>query len=535
MADFTDFRAKDFLEQVTLLRQVEAQNDVSAIPALFALHAAPLGDQSVDLAIINVLQSLLAHAEPQAVAGLASESPALRRLCLRTVGRYEFASALPVLLDMAARAASSPDDLQEILSALSRLKAPESLPLFRAHLDHPDPYISALCAEMLGLLRDARSLPRLAALVDAAEVIAGDDCPVTVFKAVGAFAAIGGDAALAYLTKKLHHKNPTARRAIHEALVKAGEAAVPFVAERFHSGDIDEKILSANVLGFIGHRSGADVLVAAQDRQACDHPNLRFAIYEALGRASSLKGLIFLLDGLAQTDPMILLAVVTALEANANPGVVKKITELLAAGGPQSGRIARAMADATATGLFAAVAQDPRLAERVVSEAVLCGDPDTLEAFATVLSGHGTPEATALALRLRAAKAAATPAKAAGTRRVLAVDDSRAMLAFYRNALPAMGFATVTAENGQTAWDILDGEESFDLIVADMNMPVMDGIELTRLVRGDMIHADTPILMATTESTGEQVELAERAGVTGFLKKPFTAEALHGEITRILG
>ncbi|QLA15773.1 response regulator [Desulfolutivibrio sulfoxidireducens] len=533
MDDFTDFRKKDFLEQVTLLRQAETQKDVSAIPALFALHAAPLGDQSVDLAVINVLQSLLAHGEAQAVAGLSSESPALRRLCLRTVGRYEFASALPVLLDMAAKAKSSPEDLQEILSALSRLRAPESLPVFRAHLDHADPYISALCAEMLGFLGDAQSLPRLAALVDAAEVIAGDDCPITVFKAVGAFAAIGGNAALSYLAQKIHHRNPTARRAIHETLVAAGEAAVPFVAERFHHGDPDERVLSANVLGFIGHKSGADVLVAAQDRQPIDHHNLRFAVYEALGRAASLKGLIFLIDGLAETDPMLLLAVVTALEANANPGVVKKIEEILGAGGPQARLIARAMADAMATGLFSAMAHNPRLTDLIVSEVTIRGDPETMEAFATALSALDAPEATAHAARLRATRTERTPAEA--RRRVLAVDDSRAMLAFYKRALPGMGFSTVTAEDGQSAWDILDGSESFDLIVADMNMPGMDGIELTRLVRGDMIHADTPVLMATTESTGEQVELAQRAGVTSFLKKPFTAEALRDELTRILG
>ncbi|MFZ5812518.1 MAG: HEAT repeat domain-containing protein [Thermodesulfobacteriota bacterium] len=532
MADFTDFRKKDFLEQITLLRQAEAEKDVSAIPVLFELHASPLGDQSVDLAVINVLQSLLVHGEAQTVAGLAATSPALRRLCLRTVGRYGFASALPVLMDMAARAAHDPDDLQEVLSALSRLRAPESLPLFRAHLDHPDPFISALCAEMLGLLGDARSLPRLAALVDAAEVISGDDCPITVFKAVEALAAIGGKTALTYLAKKMHHHNPTARRAIHEALVHAGKAAIPFVAERFHGGDLDERLLSANILGFIGHKSGADTLVAAQDRHPIDHPNLRFAVYEALGRAPSLKGLVFLLDGLSETDPVLLLAVITALEANANPGVVRTIAEMLEAGGPQAGRIARAMAEATATDLFVAVGQTPDLVGLIIDEVARCGDPDILEAFARVLSAQGTEEAAAHAARLRARRAGAAPD--AARRRVLAVDDSKAMLAFYKSVLPGLGFSTVTAENGQDAWDILDGSDCFDLIVADMNMPVMDGIELTRLVRGDMAHADTPILMATTESAGEQVELAQRAGVTGFLKKPFTVEALRSELSRIL-
>lgn len=528
-----DFRGKDFLEQITLLRDIEARQDVAAIPALLELHAAPLGDQSVDLAVINVLQAVLAESEPQAVAALASPSPAVRRLCLRTVGKFSFATALPTLLDMAAKAAT-PEDLQEILSALSRLHSPPSLPLFRTHLHHPDPLIGALCAETLGILGDTESLPRLAALVDAAEVIGGDDCPVTVFKAVGALAAIGGEPALTYLVTKIHHKNPTARRAIHEALIHAGQAAVPLVSRLLAEGDLDEKILSANILGFIGHKSGAEALVAAQDLDDFGHPNLRFAVYEALGRAPSLKGLVFLVDALAETDPMLLLSVVTALEANANPGVAKKIMEAMQADAAHAGLIARAMADATAVRLFCALLGDPALAEMVAAEVRTSCDPEIMAAFAAALEASNASGAADMARSLRAACAETIPAADAGQRRILAVDDSKAMLAFYRSALPGMGLSAMTAENGQAAWDILEHSEPFDLIVADMNMPVMDGIELTRLVRGDMAHAETPILMATTESTGEQVELALRAGVTGFLKKPFTADTLATEINRLM-
>jgi len=168
------------------------------------------------------------------------------------------------------------------------------------------------------------------------------------------------------------------------------------------------------------------------------------------------------------------------------------------------------------------------------AEPETAGAPATVAASVQVVEGAGTPEATARARKRRAAGAGAAAPDDAGRRRVLAVDDSKAMLAFYRSALPRLGLAATTADNGQAAWDILETSDPFDCIVADMNMPVMDGIELTRLVRGDMAHAATPILMATTESTGEQVELALRAGVTGFLKKPFTAEALAAELSRLL-
>ncbi len=531
MDDLKDFRDKDFLEQVTLLQRIESEKPAGAIPALFALHADPLGDQSVDLAVTNTLQALLLANEEKTIAGLSSDSPAIRRLCLRTVGKCEFAAAAPRLIAMAEQE-TDPDSLLDILTALSRLESTASLPLFKAHFSHPYPLISALCVQMVGILKDEGSFGALTALIDEAEdEDIYDVCPLHVLMAVRSLKALGSTAAITYLASKIHHKNPTARRIIHEALISIGADAVSAVSERFSSGDTDEKILSANILGWLGEKSGADVMINTLDDAEDLHPNVRYAVYEALGRIHHLKGLVFLMDGLAEEDPMLLMSVATALDANLNPGVFKKICEVLAAGDEQSDRLYSAIAASRALNVFEKLHTDERLSGPMFEKIKLQKDAEGLKAFAERLDAAGGDVAKREAAALRQALAETDPDQ----KTVLAVDDSKAMLQFYRMAVPPLGFAVLTAENGQVAWDILSESPPVDLIVADMNMPVMDGVELTRLIRADPEHKKTPILMATTESQSSQSELAGRAGVTAFINKPFTKETLEAKVKELLG
>jgi CheY-like chemotaxis protein len=117
---------------------------------------------------------------------------------------------------------------------------------------------------------------------------------------------------------------------------------------------------------------------------------------------------------------------------------------------------------------------------------------------------------------------------------MLAVDDSGAMRSFYRACADELGLDVSVAENGRVAWDMLEAGEEFDIVVVDMNMPEMDGIELTTRIRGLEDLAQVPIIMATTESEKSQAQLAKKAGVNAFLVKPFKAEILANKIRKFL-
>ena len=78
--------------------------------------------------------------------------------------------------------------------------------------------------------------------------------------------------------------------------------------------------------------------------------------------------------------------------------------------------------------------------------------------------------------------------------RVLTVDDSRTILAMLHHTLSNAGFEVLQAEDGQKGLDVLKNE-SVDVVITDINMPIMDGIEYNRNVRASGLHNSHPILI----------------------------------------
>ena len=118
--------------------------------------------------------------------------------------------------------------------------------------------------------------------------------------------------------------------------------------------------------------------------------------------------------------------------------------------------------------------------------------------------------------------------------RILAVDDSASMRGMVAFTLRGAGHEVTEAENGQLALYAAGGS-AFDLVLADVNMPVMDGIAMVRALRARLEYQGVPILMLTTESHTEKKMEGKAAGATGWLVKPFDPEQLLATVKRVLG
>jgi two-component system chemotaxis response regulator CheY len=118
-------------------------------------------------------------------------------------------------------------------------------------------------------------------------------------------------------------------------------------------------------------------------------------------------------------------------------------------------------------------------------------------------------------------------------RKVLIVDDSVSMRQMVGYTLREGGFDVIEAEHGQDALDKLRGA-SVDLIITDLNMPVMDGITLIENVRKQPAMKSKPILMLTTEGLAAKKEQGKAAGATGWIIKPFDPEKLLQTIAKVL-
>lgn len=120
--------------------------------------------------------------------------------------------------------------------------------------------------------------------------------------------------------------------------------------------------------------------------------------------------------------------------------------------------------------------------------------------------------------------------------RFLIVDDFSTMRRMVRSVLHDLGYDDVVeADDGNAALPILK-QGTVDFLVTDMNMPGMPGIELLKAVRShpDPKVAKMPVLLLTAESKREQIVEAAKAGVNGYVVKPFTPQVLREKIEKIL-
>ena len=115
---------------------------------------------------------------------------------------------------------------------------------------------------------------------------------------------------------------------------------------------------------------------------------------------------------------------------------------------------------------------------------------------------------------------------------ILTVDDSRTIREMVAFTLRKAGFEVAEAEDGQKAIALLRTTPA-DVIITDLNMPVMDGVALIRALRADPKHRSTPILMLTTESDSGKKAEGKNAGATGWLVKPFDPAKLIDVIKRV--
>lgn len=125
-------------------------------------------------------------------------------------------------------------------------------------------------------------------------------------------------------------------------------------------------------------------------------------------------------------------------------------------------------------------------------------------------------------------------------KRVIIVDDSRAIVATAELALEEMtNGGVIEFKSYLNPLELLgalqSGAETFDLLISDVNMPQMNGLDLAKAIKADGRFATKPILVLTTESSNEMKMAGKEIGVTGWMVKPFTDEKLVKSIKMVLG
>lgn len=120
---------------------------------------------------------------------------------------------------------------------------------------------------------------------------------------------------------------------------------------------------------------------------------------------------------------------------------------------------------------------------------------------------------------------------------ILVVDDSETVRAVIAKSLAISGVAVGTlyqAENGVKALETLR-REWVDLVLADINMPVMGGVRLVEEMKADEALRGTPVVIISTEGSATRIAELKEKGISGFLRKPFAPEELKKIVDALLG
>lgn len=117
--------------------------------------------------------------------------------------------------------------------------------------------------------------------------------------------------------------------------------------------------------------------------------------------------------------------------------------------------------------------------------------------------------------------------------KIMIVDDCQTTRKLLGHYLKSRGYSVVFAENGLDALEKLSVDR-VNLILTDLNMPYMDGIEFIKTLKADPNMSDIPVLMVSTENDASEKERAMLIGANGYVVKPVTGEAIAENIRNII-
>ena len=125
-------------------------------------------------------------------------------------------------------------------------------------------------------------------------------------------------------------------------------------------------------------------------------------------------------------------------------------------------------------------------------------------------------------------------------KRVIIVDDSRAVISTAELALEEMiNSGTIEFKSYLNPMDLLSalqgGSENYDLLISDVNMPQLNGLDLARAIKADERYKNKPLIILTTESSNDLKMVGKEIGVTGWMVKPFSDDKLVKSLKMILG
>jgi CheY-like chemotaxis protein len=340
------------------------------------------------------------------------------------------------------------------------------------------------------------------------------------------FAALQDNLSLEKINMALLSCRAHIRNYAKTKLTEIGKKCVPMLLENLRMEDPDLLIHTLNVLALIGDISAVAPVRKLLFNEPAD-PNVRFAAYEALGMLPIEKGVHALAGGLLDPVENVRAAAAKAIDRNYSHTLSAGIRNIIKNSASDFHSIVKVIVDSESDNIFKDMLDNDTFKKYALSYIANKAHKDVREHYGKFFKAAGDQAAADAILRTAAPKETKeqAPKHKCPFRRVYIVDDSKMILSVYKNVLHEMSCDPELFDTPRAVIERI-AKQAPDLLVTDLSMPDMTGIELTAAVRKQYPPKDLPIIMVTTQHETQDNEAAYSAGVDIVMHKPFTADSL---------
>lgn len=472
---------------------------------------------SASLPIIRetLISSLIAYPEIL-VACLGDTKIADKTVMIDTAGELRLEEAVPALIELLGKSEDG-NEMRHIIETLGLIADPQAVNTLTDFLYSADRELIITAVQALGQMETPTAMHRLAERM-------GTDNELDLM-ILGIFADVQDHVSLEKLNDTLRSHHAHMRIYAKDELVRIGTKAVPYLIENLAERDDDFLVHTLNVLGDIGDESAIMPirnLLTAEPK----NPNVRFAAYEALAMLPLRKGAYTLAAGLSDPEDHVCIAAARAIDRNFNEILAAGIKNMIKGESDEARHIVKIIVNAQVDNVFLSLAPEEYF-QKMALVYIPHTHQDIRNHLIGLLKANGFAE-------FAAAASGDEEEAAAGKRvKVCAVDDSRMILNIYKATLHELGFEPVLFEFPASALEWLQKEKPA-MVLTDLNMPEISGIQLTEKIREKFSGDDLPVVMVTTQSDVQDHESAAKAGVNSILIKPFNAASLRAKMAEYI-
>ena len=446
-----------------------------------------------------------------------------RLLFIRAAGDLGLSEAAGALKEIIASQTDT-DVLKEAVIALGNLRLEEYLPAFSPVVNSEDPGLKQAAVQAIAAMGGRESVQMLMSF------ISGDE--TTDKMVVEAMAEIQDTFALDQLITLLNSEMTIVRDTAIDQLIQLGQKAVPILTKAFRNAQADYMVHLITTLGYIGDPAAIPAIVDIINTQPKD-ANIRQAAYEAMERIPSRKTAICLAQGLTDPVETVRMGAARAIDKNLSKALVAGLKNIVRQEDGDSDKAVSALIDSEAGNIFGFLLEEESFIRQARSHVTEKAPPQAKDRFLKLLRDKGKNElAKEFSRTLQETEKENKPEKKDSARRIFVIDDSRMMLKLYQNKLSKMGFTPSLFQFPEKALGEILSQKP-DLVITDLNMPNISGLELTREIRKKYTRAQLPILMITTQSDFLENEdgdinvndtMLQQSGINQIIHKPFTDE-----------